>query len=244
MLHDRWAMLGTLWCLTPEQLQTYTTNDNGASKGVWFETGAMIFESDGLNYMAAPVLVRAQYILAVLACQVVLMGAIEAYRVNGDPFGGRDLDLVYPSGKQFDQLGLADDPDMAAELKVKEIRNGRMAMLSMFGYFVLAVVTGRGPVENWASHVVDPFVVNGLTLEITTHYTQSVAMFTDAGKKKEAAPQLDLSDWCGPGRTRWLSPYAADSYVPEYLTGEYPADYRWDSAGLAAGPKALEPARG
>ena len=57
------------------------------------------------------------------------MGAIEAYRVNGGPFGGRDLDLVYPSGRLFDPLGLADDSDMAAE-----IRNGRLAMLSMFRY--------------------------------------------------------------------------------------------------------------
>ena len=38
----------------------------------------MVFEFYGLKYMGAPVLVRAQSILAVLACQVVLMGAIEA----------------------------------------------------------------------------------------------------------------------------------------------------------------------
>ena len=38
----------------------------------------MVFEFYGLNYMGAPVLVCAQSILAVLACQVVLMGAIEA----------------------------------------------------------------------------------------------------------------------------------------------------------------------
>ena len=92
-------MLGTLWCLTPELLQKYNAINNGASKGVWFKAGAMIFGYDGLNFMGAPVLVRAQSILAVLACQVVLMGAIEAYRVNGGPFGGRDLDLVYPGGK-------------------------------------------------------------------------------------------------------------------------------------------------
>ena len=64
--------------LDPEQLQTCTTVDNGASKGVWFMAGATIFESYGWNYMGAPVLVRAQSILAVLASQVVLMGAIEA----------------------------------------------------------------------------------------------------------------------------------------------------------------------
>ena len=55
---------------------------------------------------------------------------------------------------------------------------------------------------------------------------------------------MDLSDCCGPHRKRWLGPNAADSYVPDYLTGEYPGDYGWGSAGLAAGPKAFEPARG
>ena len=99
VLHDRWAMLGTLWCLTRELLQQYLAIDNGAIKGVWFKAPAMIFEPDGLNYMGAAVLVRAQSILAVLACQLVVMGAIEAYRVVGGPFGGCDLDLVYLGGK-------------------------------------------------------------------------------------------------------------------------------------------------
>ena len=84
----------------------------------------------------------------VLARQVVVMGAIEAYRVNGGPFGGRGLDLVNPSGKQFDPLGLADDPDTAAELKVKEIKKGRLAMLSLFDYYVQAAITGQGPPEH------------------------------------------------------------------------------------------------
>ena len=146
-------MLSTLGCLTPELLDKYAgVQINGP---VCFKAAAHIFPEGGLGYLGSSNLVLAQSILAIAARQFVLMGAFEAYRVKGGPLRV-DLYLLHP-GEAFDPLVLADDPDTFAELKLKKIKNGRLAIFSVLGYYVQAIATGEGLVESWASHIADPF---------------------------------------------------------------------------------------
>ncbi|CAI9786716.1 unnamed protein product [Fraxinus pennsylvanica] len=155
LIHARWAMLGAAGFIIPEAFNKFGANCG--PEAVWFKTGALLLDGNTLNYFGKNIPIN--LIVAVVA-EVVLVGGAEYYRI----INGLDLeDKLHPGGP-FDPLGLAKDPDQAALLKVKEIKNGRLAMFSMLGFFIQAYVTGQGPVENLAAHLSDPFGNNLLTV--------------------------------------------------------------------------------
>lgn len=142
LMNGRWAMLGITGCLIPELINPVSTS---GFEPVWFKTGAQIFTDSGIDYLGMPGFVNAHSIVAVAAVQGLLMGLSEMARIRMVPEGA---DPFYPGGKAFDPLGFSSDPEALAELKVKEIKNGRLAMLAMAGLFAQGAVTGVSPLQN------------------------------------------------------------------------------------------------
>ncbi|XP_077222852.1 chlorophyll a-b binding protein CP29.2, chloroplastic-like [Tasmannia lanceolata] len=138
LIHGRWAMLATLGALAVESLTGVTWQDAGKVELV-----------DGSSYLGLPLPFS---ITALIWIEVLVIGYIEFQRnVELDP-----EKRLYPGGKFFDPLGLSSDPEKKATLQLTEIKHARLAMVGFLGFAVQAAVTGKGPLNNWATHLSDP----------------------------------------------------------------------------------------
>ena len=155
VIHARWAMLAIPGVVIPEAL--------GLPGGVWTETGKVFLDGE----TGRPFFLENPIVFA--AIQVALMAGVEQFRSSGEgpagfvPFKGKfdesafkGLDPINPGGP-LDFFNVASNPQDLALLKVKEIKNGRLAMIAMLGVFVQGLTTGEGPAANWGKHVADPF---------------------------------------------------------------------------------------
>ncbi|KAL0288225.1 UNVERIFIED_CONTAM: Chlorophyll a-b binding protein 7, chloroplastic [Sesamum angustifolium] len=162
------AMLAALGALIPEILDV--TGAFRFVEPVWWRVGYSKLKGDTLDYLGIPGLhvAGSQGVLIIAICQALLMVGPEYARYCGiealEPLGiYLPGDINYPGGALFDPLNISSDPEAFEELKVKEIKNGRLAMVAWLGFYTQAAVTGKGPVQNLLDHIADPLHNNLLS---------------------------------------------------------------------------------
>ncbi|KAJ8621149.1 hypothetical protein MRB53_029678 [Persea americana] len=168
VINGRYAMLGAVGAIAPEILGKLGLIPEETALP-WFRTG-VIPPAGTYNYWADP------YTLFVF--EMALMGFAEHRRfqdwvnpgcLSKQYFLGFEKYFVgtgnpiYPGGPLFNPLGLGKDEKSMEEMKLKEVKNGRLAMLAIVGYFVQGLVTGVGPFQNLLDHLADPVNNNILT---------------------------------------------------------------------------------
>ena len=85
----------------------------------------------------------------------------------------------------FDPLGMRSD-----ETRLKELKNGRLAMLAFLGFSSQAAVQGLGPIECLQKHLDDPGHNNAFTSAVGTELTVAVIVASIAPILIEAKNEL------------------------------------------------------
>lgn len=169
IIHCRFAMLGAAGCIAPEALGKMGVIPE--STGIaWYKNGVVGPSSVGFEYWTD--------LYTLFSMMMVLMGFAELRRLmdyrNPGSMGkqyflglesvlGGSGDPSYPGGAFFNLFNLGKTPESMKDLKLKEVKNGRLAMLAMLGFFLQAMLTGEGPVQNLQDHLSDPVANNILT---------------------------------------------------------------------------------
>lgn len=151
IVHCRWAMLGAAGIFIPE----FLTKIGILNTPSWYTAGEQEYFTDTTT---------------LFVIELILIGWAEGRRwadilkpgsVNTDPiFPNNKLtgtDVGYPGGLWFDPLGWGSgSPAKVKELRTKEIKNGRLAMLAVMGAWFQHIYTSTGPIDNLFAHLADP----------------------------------------------------------------------------------------
>mmetsp|Transcript_25794 Transcript_25794/g.55262 ORF Transcript_25794/g.55262 Transcript_25794/m.55262 type:complete len:314 (+) Transcript_25794:198-1139(+) len=175
IIHGRYAMLGAAGCVAPEFLAKlhFIPESTGI---IWYKAGVIGPLSEGFHYWSDNYTVFLAQIFMLQFAELrrlqdfkkpgcmseqYFLGFEGAFKGTGDP--------NYPGGPIFNFMDFGGEkcmfrnhrtPESLDEMKIREIKHGRMAMLAMFGYGAQAVLVGGGPIENLMAHISDPAHIN------------------------------------------------------------------------------------
>jgi len=150
VIHCRWAMLGIAGMLGVEALGF----GNWADAPLWAVNGG-----------------KATYFGVEIPFDLSTLVAVEfvGFAVS-EGLRGENTDAVrkiYPGGP-FDPMGLSKDAKNFETLKLKEIKNGRLAMLAVIGCIGQHAATGKAPLAALGEHLANPwstnFATNGVSI--------------------------------------------------------------------------------
>lgn len=166
LIHGRWAMLAVAGIL-------FTAIGAKAGLGFpqWYDAGEVSIQNSQISFGT------------LLVIEFLLMGWVETkrwldIRNPGSQADGSFLGVTegfkgkengYPGGRYFDFMGLAaGDEQQYKDYKTKEIKNGRLAMVAILGFWSQYAATGKGPIDNLVDHLADPyhntFASNGVSI--------------------------------------------------------------------------------
>jgi len=87
----------------------------------------------------------AQILLAIFACEA--LGAFQQAKPGAEP-----------GNLGWDPLNLrADNPELWEKTQLRELKNGRLAMMAIAGMLVQEQLTGYGVIEQWNAGAINPF---------------------------------------------------------------------------------------
>mmetsp|Transcript_2241 Transcript_2241/g.3722 ORF Transcript_2241/g.3722 Transcript_2241/m.3722 type:complete len:265 (-) Transcript_2241:178-972(-) len=162
LLNARFAMLAVAGILVPELLTNIGLSWPGASVA-WFDAGKFEYFAPANTLFGIQMLLFAW----------VEIRRYQDYRMPGsanqDPiFANQKLPdgntPGYPGGI-FDPFGWSKGD--LQELKTKELKNGRLAMLAFAGFAAQAYTTGSTPLACLSKHLADPWNTTVWSLDLT-----------------------------------------------------------------------------
>nr|ABD37881.1 light-harvesting chlorophyll-a/b binding protein Lhca4.1 [Mesostigma viride]DAA05923.1 TPA_inf: chloroplast light-harvesting complex I protein precursor Lhca2 [Mesostigma viride] len=125
--NGRWAMIGVAGMLFTDALTQFGISDLPD----WYEAGAVAQASSPFDLQT------------LIAIEIFVFATVEGFRISTWKKTGKPGFL--------DIMGM-DSPDM----RLKEIKNGRLAMFAFVGFVAQYFVNGMGPVEGLLNHLENP----------------------------------------------------------------------------------------